>query len=46
MNLEKMRPVQTITGMWGEGINENNGGTFKYNIFDIFYNCHNVLPAQ
>jgi hypothetical protein len=32
----KMRPVETVLGMGGEGINENNGGgEFKYDIFDI-----------
>jgi hypothetical protein len=32
----KMIPVETIPGMEGRGIKENNGGSeFKYDIFDI-----------
>jgi hypothetical protein len=32
----KMRPVETIPGMEGEGIKENDGGgEFNYDIFDI-----------
>jgi hypothetical protein len=31
----KMRPVETIPGMGGRGIKENDGGgAFKYDIFD------------
>jgi hypothetical protein len=41
-----MRAVETIPGMEGEGIKENDGGgEFKYDIFDIcknFCKCHNV----
>jgi hypothetical protein len=33
MKKGKMRPVETITGMGGRGIKENDGGSkFKYNI--------------
>jgi hypothetical protein len=33
----KMRPVETIPGMGGRGIKENDGGgEFNYDIFDIF----------
>jgi hypothetical protein len=32
----KMRPVETMPGMGGEGIKENDGGNnFKYDIFDV-----------
>jgi hypothetical protein len=32
----KTRPVETVQGMKGQGIKENDGGDkFKYNIFDI-----------
>jgi hypothetical protein len=32
----KVRPVETILGMEGEGMKENDGkGEFKYDIFDI-----------
>jgi hypothetical protein len=32
----KMRPVETIPGMGGEGIKENDGGgEFNYDKFDI-----------
>jgi hypothetical protein len=32
----KMRPTETIIGMRGEEIKENDGGgEFKYDIFDI-----------
>jgi hypothetical protein len=32
----KMRPVETIPGMGGEGIKKNaGGGKFKYDILDI-----------
>jgi hypothetical protein len=32
----KMRPVETIPGMGGERIKENDeGGKFKYDTFDI-----------
>jgi hypothetical protein len=32
----KVRPVEGIPGMGGEGIKENNGGSeFKYEVFDI-----------
>jgi hypothetical protein len=31
-----MRPVETVPGMWGGGIKENDGGgEFKYDIFNI-----------
>jgi hypothetical protein len=34
----KMRPVETIPGMGGRGIKENDGGSeFNYDIFDILY---------
>jgi hypothetical protein len=33
MKMEKMRPVETILRMGGEGIKENNGGgEFNYGI--------------
>jgi hypothetical protein len=33
----KMIPVETIPGMVGGGIKENEGGIeFKYDVFDIF----------
>jgi hypothetical protein len=29
----KMRPVETIPGMWGEGLKENDrGGEINYNV--------------
>jgi hypothetical protein len=32
----KLRPVETITGIAGQGINENDGGgELNYDIFDI-----------
>jgi hypothetical protein len=32
----KMRPVETVPGMVGGGIKENNGGgEFKYGTFDV-----------
>jgi hypothetical protein len=32
----KMRPVETVPGMEGEGIKENDGGCeSNYNIFDM-----------
>jgi hypothetical protein len=31
-----MRPVETVPGMWGGCIKENDGGgEFKYDIFNI-----------
>jgi hypothetical protein len=41
-----MRPVQTISGMGGGGIKENDGGMNSTMInCKNFYKCHNV-PVQ
>jgi hypothetical protein len=39
----KMRPVETIPGMGGEGIKENDGGvTSTMTYYKHFCKCHNV----
>jgi hypothetical protein len=42
----KMRPVETVPGMGGQGIKENDGGVNSSTIYLIycknFYKCHNV----
>jgi hypothetical protein len=43
----KIRPVETIPGMGGGGIKENDGGMNSTMIyFKNFYKYHNVLPVQ
>jgi hypothetical protein len=46
----KMRPVETIPGVGeGEIKEDEGGGEFKYDMFNIFKNfckCHNEPPAQ
>jgi hypothetical protein len=42
----KIRPVETIPGMEGGGIKENDGGVNPTMIYcKNFSKCHNVLPA-
>jgi hypothetical protein len=44
----KMRPVETIPGMGGGGIKENDGGvnsTMMY-YYKNFGECHNVSPCS
>jgi hypothetical protein len=41
-----MRPVETVPGMGGGGIKENDGGVNSTMIYlKKFYKCHNVPPA-
>jgi hypothetical protein len=43
----KMRPVETIPGIGGGGIRENDGGVNLTLIYcKNFYKCHNVLLVQ
>jgi hypothetical protein len=36
----KMIPVETVSGIGGEGIKENGGGDeFKYDMFETFVNA-------
>jgi hypothetical protein len=42
----KMRPVETVPGMRGEGIKENDGGVNSTMIYcKNFCKCHNVTPS-
>jgi hypothetical protein len=42
-----MRHVETIPGMWGEGMKKNDGGgEFNYEYYKNFCKCHNVHPVQ
>jgi hypothetical protein len=42
----KMRPVETVPGMGGEGVKENDGGS-KFNLYcKHFCKCHNVPQVQ
>jgi hypothetical protein len=46
----KMRPVETVPGMGGQGIKENDGGVNSSTIYltycKNFCECHNVLPPS
>jgi hypothetical protein len=43
----KMRPVETVPGMGGGGIKENDGWVNSTVInYKNFYKCHNVPPVQ
>jgi hypothetical protein len=46
----KMRPVETVLGIWGGKIKENGGGVNSRMIYLIYHKnfckCHNVPPAQ
>jgi hypothetical protein len=43
----KMRPFETIVGVWDGGIKENDGrGEFNYDNCKKFCKCHNVPPVQ
>jgi hypothetical protein len=43
----KMRPVETIPGMGGRELKENDGGVNSTMIYcKNFYKCHNVLRVQ
>jgi hypothetical protein len=43
----KMRPVETVPGMGGGGIKENDGGVNSTMIYcKNFGKYHNVLPVQ
>jgi hypothetical protein len=46
----KMRPVETVPGVWGRGIKENDGGVDSRMIYLIhcknISKCHNVSPPS
>jgi hypothetical protein len=43
----KMRPVETVLRMGGEGIKKNDGGINLTKIYcKHFCKCHNVPPVQ
>jgi hypothetical protein len=42
----KMRPVETIPGIGGGGIKENDGGVDSTMINCENCKCHNVAPVQ
>jgi L-lactate utilization protein LutB len=46
----KMRPVETIPGIVGRGIKENDGGVSSTMTYLIYSKncckCHNVPPSQ
>jgi hypothetical protein len=44
----KMRPVETLPGMWRRRLKENDrGGEFSYDIYCMnLGKCHNVAPEQ